>query len=124
MSGAAKIKYVTAFNSTLKQFIDELHKLFPQTELFETAKNLFHTGLVMNKETYISEFYEKVYLTHAEQLKNQNTDFFATMKDFDMFPETAEIKELYATMAPAQITACWKFVALLSKLTGKYYNSQ
>jgi uncharacterized protein YjgD (DUF1641 family) len=121
MSSVAKIKYLTAFNSTLKQFIDELYKLFPQTELFETAKNLFHTGLVMNKETYISEFYEKVYLTHSEQLKNQNSDFFAAIKDFDMFPETAEVRELYKTMSSAQIAACWKFVALLTKLTGKYY---
>jgi uncharacterized protein YjgD (DUF1641 family) len=121
MSRVTKIKYLTAFNSTLKQFIDELYKLFPQTELFETAKNLFHTGLVMNKETYISEFYYKVYLSHAEQLKNQNSDFFAALKDFDMFPETVEVRELYKTMSSVQIAACWKFVALLTKLTGKYY---
>ena len=117
----SQLKYLVTFNNTLKQFISQLRILFPNVEVFETADNLFHAGLVISKDTYIKEFYENVYKNHYTELTNQNTDFFLALTDFDIFPETKILRSLYPALTEQNKITCWKYVSILTKMAGKYF---
>lgn len=78
-----------AFNQHLKDFIDDIQKLFPDNLKVRTLKNSVLAFLKINPKKVIELWYYKVHNKYSSQILNEDIDFFLD-KDYSEDIKEAE----------------------------------
>ena len=120
---------VSAFNKYLKEFCEKLQRMIPANENIKMVNNMFHVGLVANKEMYIKHFHMHTDPFHTD-IVNKNEDIFLS-HDFSLIPNLSgytdhidEMKEIWESNLPDDHKIIiWQYLKVLSTLSRNHYTT-
>lgn len=124
------MKMVSAFNNYLKEFCEKLQIMLPSNENIKLVNNVYHVGLITNKEMYIKHFHKHADPFHNDII-NKNEDIFLD-HDFSLIPNLSgytnhidEMKEIWASNLSQQYkNIIWDYLKVLSTLSRKHYTAK
>lgn len=80
-----------AFNQHLKDFVDDIQRLFPENVKVRAFKNSVETFIKMNPRKVIELWYQKITCKYLSEIMNEEIDFFLN-KDYSQ-----DVKEVEGT---------------------------
>lgn len=80
-----------AFNQHLKDFVDDIQRLFPENVKVRAFKNSVETFIKMNPKKVIELWYHKITMKYSSEIMNEEIDFFLN-KDYSQ-----DVKEVEGT---------------------------
>jgi hypothetical protein len=117
--------YVTKFNSTFNEFLDEMITVFPDDVDFRMYKLAMNAGLSMNNKLIINVFNQSVVTIYGDQILAKDEEFFLNNKYEDIAdnPEynalINKIKNYWTILSEDNKTAIWKYFRVLILLSKK-----
>jgi hypothetical protein len=78
-----------AFNQHLKDFMDDIKRLFPDNLKIRTLHNSLNTFIKVNPKKAIELWYSNITLKYNSQIMNEDLDFFLS-KDYHDDVKTAD----------------------------------
>ena len=122
------MSYLTAFNTQLTNFIDELINLFPKDKEISLAKDTI-MFLKKTNPRKIIEFFRDYFLKYENKIKTRDVSFFI---DKDYNNEVSEyvkslnvitnLKNYWKNLSQNTKDNIWLYMNVLVKLCKKYYN--
>lgn len=119
--------YLEKFNSTFRDFVQDLCIAYPNDGDFRMCKMILGTTLATNEELICRFFYNKIVSVYGEQIQSRDDAFFIS-KDFSKFAEKisgasafiAKLKECWVDMTEENKECVWRYMKVLMALSKRH----
>lgn len=124
-----KEECVNLFNTKIKEFIQDLNRVYPDDDDLIKFKASVSMLLVVSDRQLIKIYKDMVYSRYKTQIMNNEEDFFMNHDYVDERGEHSEefterliskIKSYWKTMPTKNREIVWSYFTLLTKLCEKY----
>jgi len=117
--------YITKFNATFNEFLDEMITVFPDDVDFRMYKLAMSAGVSMNNTLIINIFNQSIVTVYGDQILAKDEQFFLNNKYEDIVgnPEynalINKIKKYWTIINEDNKNAIWKYFRVLILLCKK-----
>jgi hypothetical protein len=121
--------YLTKFNQTFNEFIDDIISLYPNDVDLRVYQKLLTAALSYNSQLIINTFKESVVTEFGDQLLNRDETFFLNKDYSDLINKNEnnveynaiikKIKDYWSTMSDNNKDTIWKYFRVLILLSKK-----
>tara|TARA_Y100000389_G_C17273526_1_gene419214 strand:- start:143 stop:532 length:390 start_codon:yes stop_codon:yes gene_type:complete len=124
-----KEECVNLFNTKIKEFIQDLNRVYPDDDDLMKFKASVNMLLVVSDRQLIKIYKDMVYSRYRTQILNKEEEFFMNHDYVDERGEHSEefterliskIKSYWKTMTAENREIVWSYFTLLTKLCEKY----
>jgi len=106
------------FNTTLLQFLNEIHKIFPSSKAYSYS-TMLNVTLSINKKSCIDTFMESA-MPHEKQILTSDSNYF-TENDIE-FAKDYELDKYFALADELTKKIMWQYIKTLFLLGCSYKN--
>lgn len=103
-----------AWNNIFTDFMDQMHELYPESPA-SSIKFKFQLNNYIGLKNPINMFLDKIE-DHAEEIENENEDYFHKNKDNISFIKNFGLDEYYDRSSPENKKVIWKYIKTLYNL--------
>lgn len=124
-----KEEYVNLFNTKIKEFIQDLNRVYPDDDDLMKFKASMNMLMVVSDRQLIKIYKDMVYSRYKTQILNKEEEFFMNHDYVEERGEHSEefterliskIKSYWKTMTPENRDIVWSYFTLLTRLCEKY----
>jgi hypothetical protein len=126
-----KEECINLFNTKIKEFIQDLNRVYPDDDDLLKFKTSINILLLVNDKQLIKMYKDMVYMKYKDQIMKNEEDFFMNHDYVEERGEHTEeftdrliskIKSYWKTMNDENKEIVWSYFILMTKLCEKYVN--
>lgn len=119
------IDYLSKFNQTFKEFVNDLISLFPEDDDLQLYKTGIIASMMINDEFIVSGFEKYVVMPYGAKILQKDESFFVNHDYMDIpgghkaMDFIQKIKGYWTNMSPENKEIVWKYFKVLVLLSNK-----